>query len=105
MQLERHEGAIAGAAALVRRPAHENEHGLQLGSAARLVAPGLLREALGSFLYRDRRTAREPLPVFEADFELDPDRERMHAQCIVIERLAEDRHRPQPQGVRRASPE
>ena len=50
MQLECHESAIASAAALVCRTAHENEHGLQLGSAARLVSLGIFREALRSVL-------------------------------------------------------
>jgi hypothetical protein len=87
MQLERYESAIAGSATLVCRLAHENEHGLQLGSAARLVALGLLCETLRSFRYCGRRPPRGALPVFEANFELDPDRERMHTQGIIVERL------------------
>ena len=85
MELERHEGAIAGAAAFTCRLAHEDQHGLQLGAAARFVAAGLLGKPLGSVRDGDGLSPRQPLPVFEADFELDPDRERVAAQRIVIE--------------------
>ena len=46
MQLEGQKRPVADAAALFRRPAHQHQHGLQLRAAARLVAAGLLREAL-----------------------------------------------------------
>ena len=103
MQLERHECPIAGAAAFACRPAHQDQHGLQLRAAAGLIAAGLLGQALGGVRDGDGLSPRQPLPVFKPDLQLDPDRERVTAQRVVIERLwklAVDRGRE----ARRASP-
>ena len=86
MELERHECPIAGAAAFDSPggssesawPAAASGNGLHprpVCSASRFAASAIV---IGL-------ASRQPLPVFEADFELDPDRERMRAQRIVIE--------------------
>ena len=85
MQLERHECPITRTAAFVRRPAHQNERGLKLGPATCLTSVGLRGKALGGLLNRNRRTPRQPLPVGEPDFKLNPDRQRVHPERIVIQ--------------------
>src|SRR6516164_5978215 len=59
MQLECHECAVAGTATLVGGPAHQNEHGLKLGTTARLLAPSLCGKAPGGFGNGDGRPARQ----------------------------------------------
>jgi hypothetical protein len=58
MQLESHEGAIAGPAAFTRGTAHQDQRRLELGSAAVFISTGLRRKPLRDFVDRDRRTAR-----------------------------------------------
>jgi hypothetical protein len=83
MQLERHECTVASAAALVCGPAHENEHGLKLGATARLLARSLRGKAPGGFGNGDGRPARQSLAVLKPDLQLDPDRERVHANMAT----------------------
>ena len=66
---------------------------------------GLLGQSLGSLRDRDGLSPRQPLPVFEADFQFDPDRERMAAQRLVVERVRElgvDRRRERVAKIVRA---
>jgi hypothetical protein len=77
MQLERHERPVACATALVSRSAHKNQHCLKLVAAARFRPTCLRSKAPRSLNDRNGFAPRQLLSVFEADFQLDPDRERM----------------------------
>jgi hypothetical protein len=95
VQLECHEGTVAGAAALVRRPAHENEHGLNLRAAARFISLDLRGKTLGSICDGDGRPPRQPLAVLETNLSARS-KQRAGAHAAQCHRAyLKDRHRPQ----------
>lgn len=75
--------AIAGAAAFLRRSAHCDKHGLQLGPAPIGRTASLLCQSLRGVLQRDRRPPCQVLRVVQADHKLNPDRQRMASQRDV----------------------
>jgi hypothetical protein len=87
MELERQKRIIAGAAAFIRRPAHEDQHSLKLRLTTGFVTPGLCRKPFCRFRKGDGAAAREPLAVIEPDFKLDPHGKRMIAQSSVIDEI------------------
>jgi hypothetical protein len=87
VQFERKKRTIAGAAAFIRRPAHEDQHSLKLRLTTGFVTPGLCRKPFCRFRNGDGAAAREPLAVIEPDFKLDPHGKRMIAQSSVIDEI------------------